>query len=87
MEEISKLREKIDTLDTGILVLLSDRLKYSEKIGKIKKENQIEISHSNRENEILSKLKEYNLLKNDEIDEIWNLIFTLSKNRQKVLLN
>jgi len=82
MEEISKLREKIDTLDDAILILLADRFKYSTEIGKIKKENNLPILQNNREEEVLNKLKSYNLLKNEEINNIWQLIFTLSKNRQ-----
>ena len=48
LEKLQKLRNHIDTVDSGLLSLLAERMKQSRKIGKIKKENHITIFQSDR---------------------------------------
>ena len=55
-EEIKSLRAEIDRLDQEILKILKQRIRFTEKIGKIKKTNSSDILDKQRESEILSNL-------------------------------
>lgn len=54
--EMIKLRTKIDIADTKLLELLGSRMKISEAIGLLKKENNIAVLQNKRWNEILVKM-------------------------------
>ena len=41
MDNINKLRKKIDKIDLQVLNLLNDRAKIAAKIGKVKKSNNL----------------------------------------------
>ncbi len=49
------LRERIDIIDERILKLIAERVKVAKSIGKVKKENQIDIVSREREIEVLRK--------------------------------
>jgi len=55
MKDILKLRNEIDTLDSKLMNILDKRFTIAKKIGKIKKQNNIQKFDKNREKEILSK--------------------------------
>lgn len=55
---INDLRKEIDEIDTLMQELFKKRLAVSKKIGEYKKENNLPIYDSKRENEILLRLKE-----------------------------
>jgi len=83
--ELSDYREAIDKIDEDILIALGRRQKISELIGKFKLENKIQIEDRDREEELLSKLKQKAKLWNIEdsfITDIWNIIISESKKRQ-----
>ena len=84
MEKIESLRYQIDGIDDDIILLLDKRIEISNNIGKIKKENIINILCSKRENEILERLitNIKNLLK-DDLVYIYRNIFEISKKYQK----
>lgn len=54
--EMVKLRARIDIADTQLLELLGNRMKISEQIGALKKENNIAVLQNKRWNEILEKM-------------------------------
>lgn len=54
-EELLKLRSRIDQLDDELLQILSTRMKLADKIGQIKKENNITILQTKRWNEVLAR--------------------------------
>jgi|UniRef100_A0A6C0IW12 monofunctional chorismate mutase len=64
MSKLDIFREEIDDIDDQILDLLIKRMSISIKVGKFKKENNITILNSNRENEVLERL----VNKNNSID-------------------
>ena len=77
-------RNKIDSIDEQILMLLKERFDIAKSIGHIKKESKTPvILDSVREKELLDKLKSKKLLDDIIIDEIWRVILYLSRCVQK----
>jgi chorismate mutase len=58
MEEIPKLRKKVDEIDDQILSALRERARICKVIGSAKKKQDMPIKDSLRENEIYKRLKE-----------------------------
>lgn len=58
MQDIQKLRKRIDEIDEQILRLLGERSEICRSIGLLKKENSIPITDAVRENEVYAKVKE-----------------------------
>lgn len=84
------LRKRINVIDLEILQKLRERMFIVEKIGIFKKENNIEVLDSSREESLLNFLKNCNIKvfiekKNEEfITDLWNVIMKYSKEMQKV---
>ena len=57
MEDIQKLRKKIDEVDENILRLLGERSEICRSIGLLKKENDIPITDAVRENEVYANIR------------------------------
>ncbi len=57
MQDIQKLRKKIDEKDEQILRLLGERLEICRSIGLLKKESDIPIIDITRENEIYQNVR------------------------------
>jgi chorismate mutase len=57
MQDIQKLRKRIDEIDEQILRLLSERAEICRSIGFLKRDNEIPITDLNRESEIYAKIK------------------------------
>jgi len=57
MEDIQKLRKKIDEIDEHILRLLGERSEICRSIGLLKKDNGLPITDTIRENEVYSNNK------------------------------
>ncbi|NOR45897.1 MAG: hypothetical protein GQ534_09955 [Candidatus Delongbacteria bacterium] len=81
--KLNDLRNKIDSIDEDIVMLLIERFEVVEQIMSLKSE----IEDKNRENEILSKLNGLtNKTSNQEFfTKIYKFIFEESKNIQKKL--
>lgn len=58
LSEIAKLRTKIDASDSKLLEIMGERMKISEAIGNLKKENKIAVLQNQRWMEILERMKE-----------------------------
>ena len=58
MDEIQKLRKKVDEIDDQILKALSERAKICKAIGDAKKKQGLPVRDTSRENEVYSVLKE-----------------------------
>ncbi len=56
MSNLDIFRKEINDIDDMILDLLAKRMSVSVQVGKFKKENNITILNSNRENEVLERL-------------------------------
>lgn len=78
-------RNQIENIDLEILKLLKERLFIVSKIGEIKKTNNIPIFNKEREDEVVTKLKSYNLINSDYIDLIWSNIMIVSRDVQNLI--
>lgn len=77
---LRRKREEIDILDEQIMELLDKRLMIVKEIGKYKSLNSINVLDSNREQEILNKIKEYQNF--EQIEDIYAVIMAKSKELQ-----
>jgi chorismate mutase len=55
MDKLEMLRKKIDTLDTTLINLLSERLAIVKEVGIVKKERNIQPLDQSRWNQVLEK--------------------------------
>ena len=55
MEELKKLREEIDRIDSQIMTLLQERFGVIKQVGEVKKQNEIPFIQKNRWEELLDK--------------------------------
>ena len=77
MEELEKLRYEIDKIDNEIVQLFAKRFDVVKRIGKIKKENGIEVLDENRFQRVLGQVAEIAInhgLSKDFIDEIYYVV-------------
>ena len=83
-KELSILRNKINKLDKKLFSMIFKRMNIAKKIGKIKVQNEMEITNSDRENELIKHILELpdNSLDQGEIESIYKLFFSISKKRQ-----
>jgi len=58
MDEIPKLRKKVDEIDDQILMALCERVKICKEIGSAKKKQSKAIRDTSRENEIYKRIRE-----------------------------
>jgi chorismate mutase/prephenate dehydratase len=79
-------RKQVENIDLQILKLLEERLSIVSKIGEIKKTNKIPIYNKEREEEVITKLKSYNLINSDYIDLIWAYIMIVSRDVQDLII-
>ena len=88
--ELAKLRANIDVLDDKLLGMLGKRMEVADKIGLLKKENNVSILQTNRWNEVLGKMilqGEDKGLNEDFILKIYKAIHQESINHQKKVIN
>lgn len=87
---LNNIREEIDKVDTEIVKLLSKRQSLVLKVAKIKHSQKLPLTHTKREEEILSRMKKIakKLHIHDQfIQKIYKLIFTESKKVQREILS
>ena len=85
-KKINKLRKEIDKIDQDLIALLKNRFSIAKEIGQVKTSNSLGIDDIDRENKIIKNLsiKANNDLKEEDISNIFKLIFSISKNLQKI---
>lgn len=86
MDELSVLRQQIDNIDNQILELLSERFSIVKKIGDVKKQSNLPLQNSKREEEIIESLSQKakaNNLPKSLIEKVWRIIFAEASNIQK----
>ncbi|MDD3225379.1 MAG: chorismate mutase, partial [Clostridium sp.] len=85
MDDLKKLRDEIDTVDTKLTELYEKRLNLVLKVADYKKENNIPVLNSSREDEVIKKNVEH--LKNDNFKEptkdFFKSIMNISKMYEK----
>ena len=83
-KELSNLRNQINKLDEELFSMIFKRMNIAKKIGKIKGQHKMEITNSDRENELIKHILGLpdNSLDQREIESIYKLFFSISKKRQ-----
>jgi len=83
-KELSNLRSQINKLDEKLFSIIFKRMSIAKKIGEIKFQNNMEITNSDRENELIKHILGLpgNILDQGEIESIYKLFFSISKKRQ-----
>lgn len=79
-------RQRISTIDAGILSLLDERMRLAIEIAQLKKETGKDIEDLERETQLLSEVLKQNretILADEKVAEIWRAIFKLSKDIQE----
>jgi len=84
-DAIDKLRKSIDSLDEDLLALLNRRAEVAKKIGQVKERRKADVFSVERERQILESLfvKNKGPLGEDEIDDIFQSIFTTCRSIQR----
>jgi len=80
MGKIEDLREEVNILDERIMVLLEKRFQLTDEIGEVKKQSNIKILDSKREEVILAKLSNFSHF--PELKAIYMEIMSESKKSQ-----
>lgn len=78
--KLDDLRKEIDIIDEKLMNLLDKRFKLTNEVGKYKLLNEVKLTHSSRENDILEKTKKFNY--SAEISEVYLDMFKTSKKYQ-----
>lgn len=89
-QALEQLRGQIDHLDAELLAILSRRMNVAEKIGILKKENNVTILQTSRWGEILEKVKRQSKmlqLSEDFLSKLLDAIHVESINRQNSVMN
>jgi chorismate mutase len=87
---LEELRDKIDTMDTEFLNLISERMKVAREIGQYKKENNMTILQVERWNEIITTRMRFGLnkeLSSDFIFRLYELIHEESIRQQREVMH
>ena len=90
LKELQSLREKIDISDQIILDTLVKRMKVSQSIGKLKKDNNVAVLQNKRWNEILASMQSEGGergLSEEFISRIFKAIHQESINHQEKVIN
>lgn len=86
---LEKEREIIDKIDNQIVKLFEERMNTVIEIAKIKKINDIKVLDSNREKEVIERVKSY--LENKELskylEEFYLDLMNISKKYQKEVID
>ena len=87
MEDITKLRKRIDEIDEHILRLLGDRSEICRSIGLLKKGNGMPITDAVRESEIFSNIRSKAPdfgLEPEQVEVIFRQIVNMCSNVQEL---
>lgn len=88
--KLATMRAKIDVIDHKLLEVMGNRMKISDQIGMLKKDNNVAILQTKRWNEILGKMilqGEENDLSEEFILKLYKAIHQESINHQKKVIN
>ena len=87
-KDLSRLRDKIQKLDIELFSLIFKRVDLVKKIGKIKSQNNIKITHPTREEALIRIMNNLpsNCLDISQIKSIYKILFKISKKEQKDII-
>jgi len=81
--ELNKKREEIQKIDQRLFLLLEQRFKKTDAIGKIKQKTGIKVEDKQREQQLIALTMKHSKLDKAIIKKIYETIFYFSKKRQK----
>ncbi len=84
---LQEIREKINSIDTELVVLLKKRMECSLEVAKIKKQDNTPVFCPEREQEILKKVETEGEEYGNSIRNIYSSIMTESRNLQNEFLS
>jgi len=87
LENINRLRKRIDEVDEQILRLLSERAKTCESIGSVKKEHGLPIKDAYRENEVYAHVRKKAVelaLAPVQVEAVFRQIINMCNSAQKL---
>ena len=81
--DLSDWRERIDGIDRQMIDLLNERMQCAHEIGRIKKAAGKPIRDSERERDVLAKIKAYNQelqgpMKDEDLEKLYRLLIELT---------
>ena len=87
-EDLATFRNQINEIDEELIKILKKRMDVSIKIGKFKKENNIQVLNTSREKQVINNIMDYNNknkidLEEEFIKELWTLLMNYSKKIQE----
>ena len=84
-EQLSRVRYKIDSIDSAVLELLNQRAALSREVGRIKADGAGQVFKPLREHDLLNKLAERNpgILPEEHLRSIWREILSSSRALQR----
>lgn len=83
MEQIDKLRNRIDGIDRKILKLIEKRADLAKNTGRIKKRNGLKISDSERERKVIENVLSSSNIDKDFLKKLFRLIIKYCKDEEK----
>lgn len=85
MEDLQTFRAQLEQIDEKLVALLNDRCELSLKIGQWKKLHAVPVLDSNREADVMAKLKSLNrgTLPESDLEKIYQAILECSRSLQK----
>ncbi len=83
MEQIGKLRNRIDAIDRKIVKLLEKRVDTARRIGKIKKRNGLEVTDLERERDVLENVSLNSKINKNLVNKIFRSIIEYCKDEEK----
>lgn len=88
MEDLQKLRNEIDEIDSKLVKLFERRMEVVGKVGEYKKKNNVPILNQNRENEVIEKNsnKVENKSLKSAVKEFFNSLMSISRRAQGKLI-
>jgi chorismate mutase len=87
-DDLNEYRKVINKLDNEMIDIIKQRMKVSIKIGKYKKDNNIKVLNTGREEEVIDNIIKYNnvdkdlCLEEEFIKELWTSLMNYSKKIQ-----
>jgi len=83
MEDIDKLRRKIDTIDKKLVILINERAAISKLIGDLKNKNRIAVIQEGREKLVYEKVENQSeRINKEDIRKIWKEIIEVCRKIQ-----
>ncbi|MBN1294479.1 MAG: chorismate mutase [Candidatus Latescibacteria bacterium] len=85
MEEIADWRDKIDEIDVQLVTLINERARCAIEIGKIKKQNNMEIFNPDREQQVFTNIFQHNTgpVSDNAFLKLFKQIITTCRNLEK----